>query len=93
MSRAETISEVDLDELFNTLDPKTVADFKNVGTRYGGSIVAALFLKEFVPNDIPWAHLDIAGPARAESESDAGPKGGTGVATRTLIAWLIGRGR
>lgn len=70
-----------------------VADFKNVGTRYGGSIVAALFLKEFVPDDIPWAHLDIAGPARAESESDTGPKGGTGVATRTLIAWLIGRGR
>ena len=70
-----------------------VADFKNIGTRYGGSIVAALFLKEFVPDEIPWAHLDIAGPARSESDSDSGPKGGTGVATRTLIAWLSERGR
>lgn len=68
-----------------------VADFKNVGTRYGGSIVAALFLKEFVPDDIPWAHLDIAGPARAESDSADGPKGGTGVGTRTLLSWLEAR--
>lgn len=68
-----------------------VADFKNVGTRYGGSIVAALFLKEFVPDEIPWAHLDIAGPARSESDDDEGPKGGTGVATRTLLSWLEGR--
>ncbi len=70
-----------------------VADFKNIGTRYGGSIVAALFLKEFVPDEIPWAHLDIAGPARSESDSNHGPKGGTGVATRTLITWLEKRGR
>lgn len=69
-----------------------VADFKNVGTRYGGSIVAALFLKEFVPDEIPWAHLDIAGPARSESDGSEGPKGGTGVATRTLLSWLEARG-
>ncbi len=70
-----------------------VADFKNIGTRYGGSIVAALFLKEFVPDDIPWAHLDIAGPARSECDDNLGPKGGTGVATRTLLALLENRGR
>ncbi len=69
-----------------------VADFKNVGTRYGGSIVAALFLKEFVPDKTAWAHLDIAGPARSESDDDEGPKGGTGVATRTLLSWLEARG-
>ena len=69
-----------------------IADFKNVGTRYGGSIVAALFLKEFVPDEIPWAHLDIAGPARSESDDNEGPKGGTGVATRTLLSWLEARG-
>ena len=68
-----------------------VADFKNVGTRYGGSIVAALFLKEFVPDEVPWAHLDIAGPARSESEDNEGPKGGTGVVTRTLLSWLEAR--
>lgn len=70
-----------------------VADFKNVGTRYGGSIVAALFLNEFVPAGTPWVHLDIAGPARSESDDDDGPKGGTGSATRTLIAWLESFGR
>ena len=70
-----------------------VADFKNVGTRYGGSIVAALFLAEFVPAEIPWVHLDIAGPARSEADDDEGPKGGTGSATRTLIAWLEAYGR
>ena len=70
-----------------------VADFKNIGTRYGGSIVAALFLSEFVPPEIPWVHLDIAGPARAESDTDEGPRGGTGSATRTLIAWLESYGR
>lgn len=70
-----------------------VADFKNIGTRYGGSIVAALFLSEFVPDGRPWAHLDIAGTARAESDGDEGPKGGTGSATRTLIAWLESYGR
>jgi leucyl aminopeptidase len=70
-----------------------VADFTNVGTRYGGSIVAALFLKEFVPDDVPWVHLDIAGPARSESDDHSGPKGGTGVAARTLISWLEARSR
>jgi leucyl aminopeptidase len=70
-----------------------VADFTNVGTRYGGSIVAALFLKEFVPDDIPWVHLDIAGPARSESDDHSGPKGGTGVAARSLISWLEARSR
>ena len=70
-----------------------IADLKNVGDRYGGSIVAALFLEEFVREGTPWAHLDIAGAARSETDDDEGPKGGTGSATRTLIAWLERRGR
>ncbi|HWL65030.1 MAG TPA: leucyl aminopeptidase [Actinomycetota bacterium] len=70
-----------------------VADMKNIGTRYGGAVVAALFLREFVGEKIPWIHLDIAGTGRAEGESDDGPRGATGVATRTLIAWLEKRGR
>ncbi len=69
-----------------------VADTKNIGTRFGGAIVAALFLRSFVGEDIPWAHLDIAGTGRSDSTEDEGPKGGTGVATRTLLAWLIKRG-
>ena len=68
-----------------------VADLKNVGSRWGGAIIAALFLREFVGEGIPWAHLDIAGAARAESDYDEHAKGGTGVAVRTLVAWVEGR--
>ena len=45
-----------------------IADTKNTGERFGGAITAALFLKEFVA-DVPWAHLDIAGPATSSSSS------------------------
>jgi leucyl aminopeptidase len=68
-----------------------VADLKNVGSRWGGAIIAALFLREFVGEGIPWAHLDIAGAARADSDYDENPKGGTGVAVRTLVNWVEGR--
>jgi leucyl aminopeptidase len=68
-----------------------VADLKNVGSRWGGAIIAALFLREFVGDQIAWAHLDIAGAARAESDYDEHSKGGTGVAVRTLVNWVEGR--
>ncbi|MGH2776002.1 MAG: leucyl aminopeptidase [Actinomycetota bacterium] len=68
-----------------------VADIKNTGSRWGGAIKAGLFLRDFVAKGVPWAHLDIAGPARNESAYDEVPKGGSGVATRTLIAWIEGR--
>ncbi len=49
--------------------------------------VAGLFLKEFVPDGVTWAHLDIAGPAFNEGEAFGyTPKGGTGTAMRTLVA-------
>ena len=53
----------------------------------GGAITAALFLREFVGGR-PWAHLDIAGPARADKDEDELVKGGTGFAVRTLLRWL-----
>lgn len=62
-----------------------VADIKNIGDRFGGAITAALFLAEFA-GDVPWAHLDIAGPARAESAEHYVVKGGTGFGVRTLVA-------
>jgi leucyl aminopeptidase len=70
-----------------------VADLRNRGTGYGGAIIAALFLRNFVGEEIAWAHLDIAGTARAESSTDEYPKGGTGIPTRTLLRWLEGKGR
>ncbi len=68
-----------------------VADAKNIGGRAGGAIVAALFLKPFVGDGIPWIHMDIAGPARVENGDEIAAKGGTGVGARTLLAWLEGR--
>ncbi|MGQ0848835.1 MAG: leucyl aminopeptidase, partial [Actinomycetota bacterium] len=70
-----------------------VADAKNTGGRYGGSITAALILKPFAAGR-RWVHLDIAGPARAEKAYDWYPKGGTGFGTRTLIrlAELMAKG-
>lgn len=62
-----------------------VADIKNVGEgRWGGAITAAKFLEEFVA-DVPWAHLDIAGPAFFDSPKSYMDAGGTGVMVRTLV--------
>jgi leucyl aminopeptidase len=65
----------------------TVADLANVsGDRSGGMLVAGLFLQEFVPAGIRWAHVDIAGPSFHEGEPYGyTPKGGTGAAVRTLV--------
>jgi leucyl aminopeptidase len=67
-----------------------VADLKNAGARWGGSISAAWFLKEFV-GDVPWAHLDIAGPSNASKERGYVGKGGTGVGIRTLVELVRAR--
>src|SRR5690606_10941056 len=48
-----------------------VADLKNVGDRFGGALTAGLFLREFVGDEIPWVHLDIAGPSdSAEADGE-----------------------
>lgn len=62
-----------------------IADMRNTGERYGGAITAALFLKQFVDDRARWAHLDIAGPAATERESDYTAKGGVGFGVRTLV--------
>ena len=61
-----------------------IADMKNTGNRYGGAITAGLLLKEFA-GDGPWAHLDIAGPARASEADGYILKGGTGFGVRTIV--------
>jgi leucyl aminopeptidase len=70
-----------------------VADIANMGSREGGMLVAGLFIKEFVGNrdgsedQIPWAHLDIAGPSyNTEQPYGYTPKGGTAVGVRTMLA-------
>lgn len=66
-----------------------VADLANIGEKMGGMLVAGLFLREFVPSELPWIHLDIAGPAYNETSAFGyTPKGGTGVAMRSLIRFI-----
>jgi leucyl aminopeptidase len=65
-----------------------IADLVNLpaDSRGGGMLIAGLFLQEFVPSGVRWAHLDIAGPAFNESGPHGyTPKGGTGAATRTMV--------
>lgn len=68
-----------------------IADIKNVGSKgQAGTITAAFFLRRFV-GEIPWAHLDIAGPAYAEREARPDqPVGGTGFGVRLIARYLQG---
>ncbi|MGZ4650784.1 MAG: leucyl aminopeptidase, partial [Kineosporiaceae bacterium] len=73
------------DELRKSMD-SDVADIANMGDKYGGMLVAGLFLRDFVGDGLRWAHLDIAGPAFNESAPHGyTPKGGTGAGVRTLV--------
>ena len=68
-----------------------LADLKNISeTRYGGALAAGIFLREFVGEGLPWAHLDIAGPADASETDGEIVKGGTGFGVRTLVELLSG---
>lgn len=80
----EDIWQLPMFDSFNEQLKCDFADVKNVGTRWGGAITAAKFLERFV-NNIPWVHLDIAGPAFAESAKPYRDVGGTGATLRTLV--------
>jgi leucyl aminopeptidase len=69
---------------YRKLLDSNVADMKNVGGPYGGTITAAIVLSEFV-GEIPWAHLDIAGPMKVDADSGWLVKGATGFGTRLLV--------
>lgn len=91
-SAGETMWPMPLDAVYRKDIDSDVADLKNTGPRYGGAITAALYLEEFI-SDVAWAHLDIAGTGRSDSERDDISKGGTGVGIRTVIEWLEQRSR
>ena len=64
-----------------------VADLAHKGDRDGGMLTAGIFLQEFVGEGIPWAHVDIAGPAfNSKGPTGVTPKGGTGFGVGTLLA-------
>ncbi len=81
----EKMWHMPLDDDYRDLIRSTIADIQNVSnTRGAGAIVAAWFLREFT-GDTPWVHLDIAGTAWYDDTKPWAPKGGTGVAVRTLV--------
>jgi leucyl aminopeptidase len=75
-----------VEEMKEKVSSSSMADLRQHNPKpYGGTLFAAAFLREFV-GDVPWAHLDIAGPSFNEgSARDYTPVGGTGVAVRTLV--------
>jgi leucyl aminopeptidase len=84
---AEAFWPMPLDEDLKETIKSPIADIKNTGDGYGGSIAAALFLREFV-GDAKWVHLDIAGPAFLSAPHDISPKGGTGFGVRTALEFI-----
>ncbi|MCC6954039.1 MAG: leucyl aminopeptidase [Deltaproteobacteria bacterium] len=67
----------------------SIADLKNISQSSGpGAIIGAIFLQEFVPRDVKWAHIDIAGPAFWTKSNEYTPAGGTGYGVRTLLRSL-----
>ncbi|MGY1592905.1 leucyl aminopeptidase family protein [Geodermatophilus sp. SYSU D00708] len=82
----EPVWRMPLAEEYADLLESTVADANNAPGNPGGT-TAALFLRPFA-GDLPWAHLDVAGPARAQGDDAEVVKGGTGFGARTLLRWL-----
>ena len=64
------------------------ADIKNSGGRWGSPVTGGIFLKQFVKDEIPWAHIDIAGVADLEKGTAYSVPGATGFGIRLLLDWL-----
>jgi leucyl aminopeptidase len=73
-----------LAKAYDKLIDSAIADMKNMGARYGGSITAAQFLQRFIEDNRPWAHLDIAGMVWADKPGATWDKGATGYGVRLM---------
>jgi leucyl aminopeptidase len=82
-AEGENLWRMPMGERFDKLIESPIADMKNIGGQFGGSITAAQFIQRFV-NKLPWAHLDIAGTAWADEARGSHPKGATGFGIRLL---------
>ena len=88
-STGEPIWQMPLEsDRYRKLLDSNVADMRNIGGPYGGCITAAIFLSEFT-GDVPWAHLDIAGPMKVDGDEAWRSKGATGFGTRLLIDTVL----
>jgi len=87
----EKMWRMPLDDEYKELIKSGIADMANAGSRWGGAIFAAMFLKEFA-EDTPWLHLDIAGTAWMEDQKPWIAKGPSGIALRSLVEFVKGWG-
>jgi leucyl aminopeptidase len=83
-AEGEKMWQMPMDEEYKEALKSDFADLHNIGGRPGGSVTAAMFLKDFV-NDVPWVHLDIAGTAWLEETKPYMAKGASGVGVRTFV--------
>lgn len=74
----EKLWELPLTKAYDDMIKSDFADMKNIGGKIAGGMTAACFLRRFIPNDIKWAHLDIAGVDNQEKPTPLNPKGATG---------------
>ena len=84
----ERVWRLPLDEEYGEKLKSPDADLKNSGGREGGTSSSAMFLKEFIEDGMPWAHLDIAGTAYNLDGSDYLVPGATGYGVRLTVDWL-----
>ncbi|MBF0713586.1 leucyl aminopeptidase [Gemella sp. GH3] len=84
----ERVWQMPVDNSYRALNKSSVADVKNTGGRYGGMITAGLFIENFVDNNIPWIHLDIAGTAYLTKPEKYLASGATGIHVKTLFNLL-----
>ena len=84
----EKFWQLPMDAEYGELIKSDIADLKNIGGKYAGSITAAYFLKEFA-GDTPWVHLDIAGVGWNQSTKPYLAKGPSGFSVRTLVEWVM----
>ncbi len=84
----EKVWRLPLGPKYDEMIKSEIADMKNIGGRYGGSITAAQFLQRFIQNDTPWAHLDIAGTGMAAPKSDVNTSWGPGFGVRLLDRFI-----
>ena len=90
-STGETFWRMPLVDDYREALSSEVADLNHIAPGVGGgAVTAALFLQAFV-GDVPWAHLDIAGPGRSDVDKGILAKGATGYGARALLAWLEGQ--
>jgi leucyl aminopeptidase len=85
----EKMWRMPIDDEYKELLKSNIADMTNAGSRWGGAIFAAMFLKEFA-EDTPWIHLDIAGTAWMEDSKPWIAKGPSGIALRSLVEFVKG---